>query len=151
MMLEEIINNIPDTFYDNLCSVLHHGKLHTPKSLNESLREIDEILEKRYNLQFPCSKTVREQSGEVFYNSSIVKQKVYREHVIGVNKRMIECRKRILIHHETKLEIYQYLKDTLYLVYKDYSEKLEEMESEVYIRDSEKRNDIIEYFNNSKK
>jgi hypothetical protein len=37
------------------------------------------------------------------------------------------------------------------LVYKDYSEKLEEMESEVYIRDSEKRNDIIEYFNNSKK
>ena len=64
---------------------------------------------------------------------------------------MIECRKRILIQHETKLEIYQYLKDTLYLVYKDYSEKLEEMESEVYIRDSEKRNDIIEYFNNSKK
>lgn len=149
MMLEEIINNIPDTFYDNLYSVIHHGKLHTSESLNSSLREIDKILEKRLNLKFPCSKMVRERCGEVFY-SPIVIQKTYREHVIGVSPRMIECRKRILLQHQSKLEIYEYLKNTLYLVYKDNTEKLEEMESEVYIRDSEKRNDIIQYFNDNK-
>jgi len=150
MKLKEIINNIPDTFYNNLCGQLHDGELHTSESLNLSLREIDKTLEKKLNLRFPCSKMVREKSGEVFFDSSIVKQKTYREHIIGVSKRMIECRKRILLQNQSKLEIYKYLQNTLYLVYKDDSEKLEEMQSEEYIRDSEKRSDIIEYFNNSK-
>ena len=149
MKLEEIINNIPDTFYNNLFGELHNGELHTRKSLNLSLREIDDILERKLNLRFPCSTMVREKNGEVYY-SSVVRTKTYREHIVEVKLRMIECRKLILHKRVSKLELYDYLLNTLYLVYKDYSEVLEGLESEVYVRDSEKRSDIIEYFNNNK-
>lgn len=148
MELKEHLNKIPDSFYECLCGSLLDGEFHTDTMLNLMLREVDKYLEKVLDMKFPVSVKVTENCGEVFY-SNIVKQKVYREHIIEVKKRLIECRKRV-IEGASKFEVYDYLYKTLYLVYKDLSEEKEGLESEEYIRVEDRRSEIIEYFNNNK-
>lgn len=147
---EKLINKLPDTFYDNLHSLIFDGKYHTPKSINNSLRELDEILEKTFELKFPCSNKIYELTGEVRY-SSMVKIKVYREHIIPIESRIIES-KKLLIHKKyNKLKLYEYLLNTLYLVYKDEtSEPDGDFESEKYIRQDLRMKESMEYFYNNK-
>jgi len=147
---ETLINKLPDTFYDNLYSLIFNGKYHTPKSINSSLRELDEIIEKTFELKFPCSKKIYELTGEVRY-SSIVKRKVYREHVIPVELRILEC-KKLLIHKKyNKLKLYEYLLNTLYIVYKDELSEIDGgFESEKYIREDLRMKDCVEYFHTNK-
>jgi hypothetical protein len=147
---EKLINKLPDTFYDNLSSLIFDGKYHTPKSINNSLRELDEIFEKTFELKFPCSNKIYELTGEVRY-SSIVKRKVYREHVIPVESRIIES-KKLLIHKKyDKLKLYEYLLNTLYLVYKDETYEPDgDFDSEKYIREDLRLKDRINYFHTNK-
>lgn len=149
MKLKEVLYKIPDTFYKNLYGQLFESEYHTSDSLNNSLREVDRFLEKVMNLKFPCSDMIYQSTGEVYY-SSLVKRKTYREHIIPVSDRMIECRKLILHKKVSKYQLYNYLLNTLYLVYKDSSEKLEAWEAEEYIREDLRMKDSIEYFHNNK-
>jgi hypothetical protein len=145
----KLIHKLPDTFYDLLYSSMFQGKYHTPKSINEALRELDIILEKLCGLQFPCSEYITSKTGEVFY-SSLVKRKLLREHIIPVIERLIECRKLLVHKKYTKYELYNYLLNTLYLVYKDPSENLEAWQAEEYIREDLRMKNSIEYFHNNK-
>jgi hypothetical protein len=146
---EKLIHKLPDTFYDLLYSSMFEGKIHTPKSINNALREIDDILEYLCELKFPYSNLVTSKTGEVFF-ASFIKYKTLREHIIPVIERLIECRKLLLHKKYTKYDLYNYLLNTLYLVYKDPSENLEAWDSEEYVREDLRMKDTIDYFYNTK-
>ena len=146
---EKLIHKLPDTFYDLLYSSMFEGKYHTTKSINNALREIDDMLEDLCELKFTYSNLVSSKTGEVF-RTSFIKYKTRREHIIPVIDRLIECRKLLLHKKYTKYDLYNYLLNTLYLVYKDPSENLEAWDSEEYVREDLRMKDTIDYFYNNK-
>lgn len=120
-MNKSLLNNLPDLVWDALLAKSKGGNT-AMKYLYEILRLFDKDVIKLYDLKIPVSKSLYEKYGVKYYGKEYYDILTHMEHMIEVEKRAKKAITLIKRRGYEKEEIYQWLIDTLYLVYKSKDE-----------------------------
>ena len=126
-MNQDLINNLPDILWDSFLKKSNGGN--TPiKYLYKILRLFDDDVEQIfYNGKIPVSNSLYQKYGVKFYGNEYFNIPTHKEHIIEVEKRVKKAITLIKRRGYTKEKLYQWLIDTLYLVYKSREEHNESL------------------------
>ena len=123
-MNQNLINNLPDILWDSFLKKSNGGN--TPmKYLYKILRLFDDDVISLLELKIPVSKSLYEKYGVKHYGREYFDIPTHMEHIIEVEKRAKKAITLIKRRGCSKEEIYKWLVDTLYLVYKSKNEHSE--------------------------
>ena len=142
-------NKIPDQIYSAFLDKSNGVNKIKLDYLNEQLRYFDKLVEEHD--KWPVSNNLFEKTGIRYFGKVHQKYQLYREHAIEVDKRVKGGISKLQQNY-TKNELYQWLYDTLYLVYKLKSEHDESKNGgklvETLLPEEFHRKDKWEKFNN---
>ena len=125
-MSKNLLNSLPDIVWDSLLTKSNGGN--TPmKYLYNIVRLFDDDVEKLFLLKIPVSKSLYKEHGVKFYGKEYFNIPLHREHIIEVEKRVKKIITLIKRRGYNKEQTYQWLIDTLYLVYKSKEEHNESL------------------------
>ena len=141
-------SELSSSFYINLKAQIN-GDIIDSDDLNDSLRKLHSKMETNFNLRFPVSTMVYQKYRENYFRPNYIQEELLREHIIPVKDLIIQARKKLIWEELSKEELYEWILNTLSLVYKFRKEKEEGWESENLLREevSEIHRNAIKTYN----
>lgn len=116
---KDLLSNLSSAFYSLVyAKIVDADSTIREKELNETLRMLDFQIEKEFELKVPNSPLIFEKTGHRFWDKKRVKEEIEREHIIRVSYRVNKSKELVLFRGYDKIQLYDWLEETLYLVYK---------------------------------
>ena len=129
MKNQKLINQLSPSTWGAFSAVAKDNKF-TPQdmeALMSSLRMFDSHVERIGKLKIPVSKTLFEKYSIKFYSTEHKNIKTHREHIITIEERTKQALSHIIYNGYGKDELYEWLIETMYLVYKSKEEHNEKL------------------------